>query len=110
MKLSPSSCGYNTITRHSAYTVKVKSGQHTKGDQRGARRAPYDFTGCLAHANITYNEQSSKILRVIGYLEHNKACQASIMKRTPNIPLHSHVIKVALDQLVDGARQVPTYN
>jgi hypothetical protein len=97
-----STCGYNTLARQDA-DKKNKKGQHTEGGQ-WTRCAPYDFTGCLAHADITYDERSGEILRIIGFLEHNADCRLSIMKRMPSIPLHPHVVEVALEQLRNGSR------
>jgi hypothetical protein len=65
---------------------------------------PYDFTGCLAHIDLTYRFESRQIIRVTGLLEHNSKCQSIYMQRLPPIPLHDHVWQVALQQLNDGAR------
>ncbi|KAH9952737.1 hypothetical protein BGW80DRAFT_1263919, partial [Lactifluus volemus] len=55
-----------------------------------SRYSPYDFTGCLAHADITYEKQPLKIRRIVGILEHNPECQLGVMTRMPSIPLHPH--------------------
>jgi hypothetical protein len=100
-QLSPySSCGYNTEARQEA--KQKKSHQLTT-----TRCAPYDFTGCLAHADVTYEISSGRIGRIIGYFEHNLGCQTGIMKRLPPVPLHPHVFEVALEQLKEGAKYVP---
>jgi hypothetical protein len=65
---------------------------------------PYDFTGCLAHIDITFDKKSLKILRLTGVLDHNEACTSQNMIRLPSIPLHDHVWAVALEQLNEGAR------
>jgi hypothetical protein len=98
-----STCGYNTLAHQD--TDKNKSGQHTKGEQ-WTQCTPYDFTGCLAHVDITYDEQSGEVCYIMGFLNHNEACQLSIMKCIPAIPLHPHVIEVTLEQLGDGARHI----
>ncbi|KAF7789360.1 hypothetical protein EIP86_000304 [Pleurotus ostreatoroseus] len=69
------------------------------------RRAPYDHTECLAHAEITRQEGdgSEIVFRVVGYFEHNEACKTAIMKRFPSIPLHPRVYEIALQQLRRGA-------
>lgn len=64
----------------------------------------YDFTGCLAHIDITYLIPSSIILRITGILDHNAACEKQGMQRLPPIPLHPHVWHTALKQLSSGAR------
>ena len=68
------------------------------------RKAPYDFTGCLAHMDLTYRLASNQVLRVTGILTHNEECCERVMRRLPPIPLHDHVWQVALQQLNDGAR------
>ena len=71
-------------------------------DQRDWRRhAAYDFTGCLAHADVTYLDkpETRVIIRVFGCFDHNEDCQTSYLVRYPPIPIHEHVIEVALRQL-----------
>ncbi|EJD44060.1 hypothetical protein AURDEDRAFT_185118 [Auricularia subglabra TFB-10046 SS5] len=34
----------------------------------------FAYTGCLAHAEITMEEPSKRVLRIRGHLEHNSAC------------------------------------
>ncbi len=77
-----------------------------KADRQWQRKAAYDFTGCLAHVDVTYNDTESLILRIVGYLQHNEACLQATMKRFPSIPLHEHVYEVALRQLRHGAGYV----
>ncbi|KAJ7455589.1 hypothetical protein FB451DRAFT_1048959, partial [Mycena latifolia] len=66
------------------------------------RRTAVDFTGCLAHAEITYVLETQKILRVRGLLEHNEACKKALMQRIPALPLHPSVYQSALMQLANG--------
>ncbi|KAA1472867.1 hypothetical protein DENSPDRAFT_766670, partial [Dentipellis sp. KUC8613] len=61
------------------------------------------YTGCLAHADITYDVVTGAILRVAGVLDHNEDCKKATMKHLPAIPIHEHVVEVALLQLWDGA-------
>ncbi|HEV7736389.1 MAG TPA: hypothetical protein VGO47_03320, partial [Chlamydiales bacterium] len=68
------------------------------------RKMPYDFTGCLAHVDLTYNTHTFVILRITGILDHNAQCQEQVMQRLPAIPLHVHVWEVALQQLANGTR------
>ncbi|KAF8960687.1 hypothetical protein BDZ97DRAFT_1760510 [Flammula alnicola] len=67
------------------------------------RRAPYNFSGCLAHIDITFCERDNSIQRITGYLEHDSQCSQTLMSRVPAIPIHPHVIEVALAQLAEGA-------
>ncbi|KAF8147129.1 hypothetical protein K438DRAFT_1689141, partial [Mycena galopus ATCC 62051] len=66
------------------------------------RRTTVDFTGCLAHAEITFVIDTQKILRVRGFLEHNEACKTALMQRIPALPLHPSVYQTALIQLANG--------
>ncbi|KAF7348406.1 hypothetical protein MSAN_01794600 [Mycena sanguinolenta] len=66
------------------------------------RRTAVDFTGCLAHAEITFVIDTQKILRVRGFLEHNEACKTALMQRIPALPLHPSVYQTALVQLANG--------
>jgi hypothetical protein len=91
-----SSCGYDTSAR------QKKSKSKTTDEWR--RHAAYDFTGCCAHADVTYNESTGEVERIIGYFEHNELCKTSMLKRLPSVPLHEHVCEVALAQLTHGAR------
>lgn len=43
------------------------------------RKMPYEFTGCLAHIDLTYTSSSLKIIRISGILEHVEACQTKVM-------------------------------
>ena len=69
-----------------------------------SRRAPFDFTGCIAHVEIVERTRDGEITRIVGILEHNTGCQSTTLKRLPAIPLHEHVYEVALEQLEDGAK------
>ncbi|KAI0631052.1 hypothetical protein C8Q77DRAFT_1178260, partial [Trametes polyzona] len=73
------------------------------GNGGWTRRAPYAFTGCLAHADITFVEENGFVLRIKAYLKHNEACRDAPMIRFPAVPLHPHVICVAQQQLRGNA-------
>ena len=92
-------CGYNTVARQRR--SKTKS---TSTEQSWSRHAAYDFTGCCAHADITYVQATGIITRVIGFFEHNESCKNGVLVRFPAVPLHEHVFEVALAQLAQGAR------
>ncbi|KAI0048580.1 hypothetical protein FA95DRAFT_1605087 [Auriscalpium vulgare] len=96
-------CGYSTTDRQRIQDKKSASNKSAPSKASWTRTAPYDFTGCLAHVDITSNTQTGHISRIIGHLEHNAACAAAVMQRLPAIPLHAHVIETALQQLKDGA-------
>jgi len=61
-----------------------------------------DFTGCLAHAEITYVVETQKILRIRGYFEHNSLCKVAVLQRIPSLPLYPDVFRVALAQMTSG--------
>src|SRR5882762_4322108 len=81
-----SDCGYD----HSVALTKT-------------RRNAVDFTGCLAHAEVTYHSNGINILRIHGYFEHNQGCHDAGLARIPTRPLHPSVLDVALNQLKDLA-------
>lgn len=88
-----------------ADTGSIAAGIEEEDDENAwKRRAPYPFTGCLAHADVTYIEETGFVLRILGYFEHNVACQEATMIRFPAIPLHPHVIDVAQGQLRENTR------
>lgn len=64
-----------------------------------SRRAAYDFTACLAHVEVTFSEGKNEINRIAGYPYHNVTFEATTMSCFPQIPLHPHVVEVALNQL-----------
>ncbi|KAF9020376.1 hypothetical protein BDZ89DRAFT_1072299 [Hymenopellis radicata] len=50
------------------------------------RSNPFPFTGCLAHAEVTYLVSTQQILRIRGHLKHNDACQAACLTHNPHQP------------------------
>ena len=109
-----SSCGYNTGARQAGKkklnTARaMECAEHTStapAPDVWQRKAPYDYTGCLVHAEVTHIMSLGTILRVVGYFDHNTACTAAPLKRVPAIPIHDHVYEVALRQLRQGAGYV----
>ncbi|KAJ7110244.1 hypothetical protein C8R43DRAFT_962415 [Mycena crocata] len=103
------SCGYNTAARQETdekkpNAKKVPQASEASTDSRPwTRQNPYDFTGCLAHVDITERESDGAVSSIIGCLSHNVECQNSVLKRLPAIPLHPHVYEVALEQLKSGS-------
>ncbi|KAK4694221.1 hypothetical protein P7C70_g8773, partial [Phenoliferia sp. Uapishka_3] len=89
-------CGYFSPARPSR-----KEGQG--GIDVKDRKCGYDFTGCLAHADVVFRESDRAILRISGILTHNPGCVDAKLVRRPVIPLHPHVYEVALAQLAEGA-------
>jgi hypothetical protein len=67
------------------------------------RHTAVDFTGCLAHAEITHLVATQQILRIRGYFEHNDGCKEALLARIPALPLHPKVFQIAILQLADGA-------
>lgn len=63
----------------------------------------YNYTGCLAHAEIIMIISTGKILRIWGHFEHNQACQEATIAQMPELPIHPSVYIVALAQLCDGS-------
>ncbi|KAI0695371.1 hypothetical protein BC835DRAFT_1414886 [Cytidiella melzeri] len=55
--------------------------------------------------NVEIGEDSkmSVVTRVLAYLEHNDKCRTAELDKIPAIPLHEHVVEVALRQLGNGA-------
>ncbi len=81
-------------------------GQPAFGAQEWNRKVAYEFTGCLAHVEVTEHKDTGAVSRIIGILTHNDACNSAELKRMPAIPLHEHVYEIALEQLRQGARFV----
>ena len=92
-------CGYNEKVRQDL----------DKPANPGPRRAPYDFTGCLAHVEVTQYD-TGEVTRIIGIVEHNAQCEGSKLVRYPPIPLHRDVYNTALNQLSNGARYTVFHN
>lgn len=86
ISLAGSDCGYD---------------HHVSGSKK--RHTPAAFTGCLAHAEITYAAATQKILRLRGYFQHDNECKRALLTRIPAQPLHESVFRVALAQLAEGA-------
>ncbi|KIJ42120.1 hypothetical protein M422DRAFT_780089 [Sphaerobolus stellatus SS14] len=96
-------CGSSSSARKSFDDAhKIKLGIKVNPNE-WSRRMPYDFTGCLAHIDITYSPSRNMIFRIAGILEHNSGCEKQEMQRLPAVPLHPHVWQIALKQLEDGA-------
>ena len=99
-----SSAGYDTNARSTSERKKQDS-LRPQG-RVWVRRNPYDFTGCLAHVEITERVSDGAVSSVVGHLMHNDLCRQSVMTRLPAVPLHPHVYEVALTQLESGSRYV----
>jgi len=68
------------------------------------RKTAYEFTGCIAHIEVTEHSETSAVSRIMGIIEHNPACALAELKRRPPISLHDHVYEIAIEQLHAGAR------
>lgn len=98
-----SSSGYNSEARQ-AVKLKYATVEKTQSATPWTRQNPFDFTGCLAHVEVTEFDEDGAVKAIVGHLEHNPACQAARIKRLPAVPLHPHVYDIALEQLKSGAR------
>ncbi|KAK7026686.1 hypothetical protein VNI00_015559 [Paramarasmius palmivorus] len=90
----------NEATRRVLYQCHCGYNEKVAGSKK--RNSFLPFTGCTAHAEITYKVKSEKILRIRGYFEHNDACKNASILHYPAVPLHTDVFDVALDQLKAG--------
>lgn len=99
-----SRCGYCTQSRQSK-ELQSKSHDAMRAEEPlpWRRRAPFDFTECLAHIDVTYILEPLQVLRIRGVLEHNDKCKAASVSRLPAVPLHPEVYGRAVRQLLDGA-------
>jgi hypothetical protein len=103
-----SSSGYNSDTRQAAEISKSQS--RIRPEKSEPTRKPwmrqngYNFSGCLAHIEISDRLSDSGVYAIVGHLEHNPDCQHSVLRRPPAVPLHSPVYEVALMPLASGAR------
>lgn len=66
------------------------------------RHNQWEFTGCLAHIEVTHHVLSGKILRIRGHFEHNDGCKVAVCSNRPNIPLHPSVFNECLEMLNSG--------
>ena len=76
----PSNERGDTANSSSGYSTAARQARDKRGSQNPiewSRQADYGFTGCLAHADVTWNRTSKEIERVIGYFEHNEGCEAA---------------------------------
>lgn len=71
-----SSSGYNTAAR------QARDKRGSQNPIEWSRQADYEFTGCLVHADVTWNRTSGQIERIIGYFEHSKECEAAAAIRS----------------------------
>ncbi|KAF9653420.1 hypothetical protein BDM02DRAFT_3125825 [Thelephora ganbajun] len=71
-----SSSGYNTAAR------QARDKRGSQNPIEWSRQADYEFTGCLAHADVTWNRTSGQIERIIGYFEHDEKCEAATAIRS----------------------------
>ena len=94
-----SSSGFNSESRRNC-----DEHSHNALSVPGPHRNPYDFTGCITHAEITEHDSDGQVMRIVGVLDHSEGCQSAQMACLPSIPLHPHVYEVALDQLHSSAR------
>lgn len=99
-----SQCGSSTTARKQKEDARREAKGLTVNPQPWERKGPYDFTGCLAHIDLTYNWKNYKVIRITGVIKHGEACQKQQMTRLPPVPLHPHVYQIAMQQANEGAR------
>ncbi|KAJ3533425.1 hypothetical protein NM688_g7283 [Phlebia brevispora] len=81
------STGYDTAARQTGKGPIPTTSSPRKGRasaEEWQRRAPYDHTGCLAHAEVSLAQMlngDNIILRIMGHFEHNDACLAAVALR-----------------------------
>lgn len=101
---SVSQCGSSSEARkYKDDAKKIKQGLKVNAIP-WSHKMPYNFTGCLAHIDITYYINTDCIIRITGILEHGVACEKQEMQQLPPVPLHPHVWQIALKQIQGGAR------
>ena len=64
-------CGYDTAARQS------RDRRGSQNPLKWTRHTDYEFGGCLAHADVTWNLASKQVERVIGHFEHCAGCAAA---------------------------------
>lgn len=83
--VDPSNERWDTANSSSGYNTAARQARDKRGSQNPvewSRQADYEFTGCLAHADVTWNCGSGEIERVIGYFKHSERCQAAVAIRS----------------------------
>jgi len=70
------SSGYNTAAR------QARDKRGSQNPVEWSRQGDYEFTGCLAHADVTWNRSSGQIERIIGYFEHSVKCEGAALIRS----------------------------
>ncbi|KIJ22868.1 hypothetical protein M422DRAFT_57039 [Sphaerobolus stellatus SS14] len=101
-------CGSSTEARKACDNAQKSKRGVKVNPEDWLQKMPYDFTGCAAHIDITYDQTSSHIIQIVSILEHNKECETQEMWQLPPVPFHPHVWKIAVNQLKDGASSSPT--
>jgi hypothetical protein len=72
-------CGLNIRCSICGYDTAARQNRDRRGSQnplRWTRQTDYEFRGCLAHADVTWNLASNQVERVIGHFEHSVDCTA----------------------------------
>ena len=61
-----------------------------------------EFTGCLAHVEVTYLTQTHCVVMIRGHLNHNQACQYATFTEKIKMLLHPDVFQHTLQQMKAG--------
>ena len=95
-------CGYDTAARQS------RDRRGSRNPLKWTRHTDYEFRGCLAHADVTWNLSSSQVERVIGHFDHCADCTAApVIHRYTNELTLSLARKEHMD-FEHGARRLVT--
>ncbi|KAF6742042.1 hypothetical protein DFP72DRAFT_1179780 [Ephemerocybe angulata] len=100
-------CGYDNTARRDSYVQQSERQNRPVKGEATERKAPFEFHGCLAHADLTFTESGNGetvvFKRLVGIVKHIADCRNAKLVRLPKIPIHPHVLEVALAQLREGA-------
>ncbi|KAK1226363.1 hypothetical protein PQX77_010670 [Marasmius sp. AFHP31] len=95
--------GYDSSARQEQdVKARIRDGRGVKG-KPWKRRAPWPFTGCLAHVEVVESLTNRTVSEISRVLSHNAECQDSVLEHLPRVPLHEHVYEIALAQLENDA-------
>ena len=98
--------GYSTTARQARESIyPFYSTVSAPATNEWKQHTSYDFTGCIAHADLTYT--NGKLRQAIGIFCHNSGCLDAVKIHERSKCLHLHVKEIALNQLCDGARYAP---
>lgn len=77
--IDTSQCCSSTISRQAKDNNQKQQQGHLPSENMWTCKTPYNFTGCLAHMDLTYWPAMFKIIHIAGILDHNKDCRSQYM-------------------------------